>query len=372
MADPGFPPVLPFVTTVVTGGLIIYGFLTKMRKVGFTFGSLPFVFGIGILVGFHPFIALLLALAIYWRVYVSTRNDTEGNEIRIFLLTLLVGCIYYVAFQHAPYQTLVLILTTVQFFGALLVITLSNMTRSSVHTEHKKHHVRWTMIILLSVGTLALAAGVFAPLFTKAILFLTRMVTIGIGFLFSPILYLFSLMNIYDQPLEEESMDEGEKGKDEEILFHEVDVDETFIGSMTFYWILSSILLIIVFIILIKKVKNETSQKMQIEAFDEQLITLQPSTSSWKNFKNHLIPNHEVRRQFYKFESTLAKKGAGRKASQTAEDWLSSLPADSSDKETVLQTYDKVRYGNKEVSSQERAHFKKAIRNIMKRVKDGD
>ncbi|PYZ97078.1 hypothetical protein CR205_00270 [Alteribacter lacisalsi] len=68
-------------------------------------------------------------------------------------------------------------------------------------------------------------------------------------------------------------------------------------------------------------------------------------------------------------EHSLARKGYGRLAFQTADEWLAPLPAPDSAKDTIARTYQKVRYGGEQVSKDERERFKQAIRHVMTEVK---
>ncbi|MBM7096303.1 hypothetical protein JSY36_11165 [Bacillus sp. H-16] len=368
MDTAGYTPPIPFLAVVIAGIIVISFFIRNTKKLKYSLLSIPIVITAALLGGFHISMAIFLSFTLFWRVRAHLTGDQEGTEIKVLFLSLFTGVFYYLLFQSAPYHWLILIFLSLQFFGSLLVIAVNNTLKAATNGEQKRRHMRWTVTMLLGVGGMGLLVALFTPIITAAILFITRTFIYAVGWLMSPLLFLFSGIEGEDIVMEE-----GEDEGDEEapLLFEElgnVDVDSTFIGSITFYWIVAGILFLLAFIYLIRK-KTSRPARSKDESFEEEAIRLEVEHSNWDWLKKRVTPKHDVRRSFLKLETAMAKKGLGRSFPQTAEEWLLELPIEEEEKERIYSTYERVRYGEEEVSSSEQKAFKQTISTVIKRIK---
>jgi hypothetical protein len=82
--------------------------------------------------------------------------------------------------------------------------------------------------------------------------------------------------------------------------------------------------------------------------------------------RNWLQSKDRTRKKFLHFEKTMDKRGFGRLSGESAPLWFDRLKLSSNEAESVLQTYEKVRYGEEPVSDDEFSDYAKAIKKLEK------
>ncbi|WP_026690788.1 DUF4129 domain-containing protein [Alteribacter aurantiacus] len=362
----GFPPLLPFFITVTFGALLYGVTIWRAKKPWHASYAIPIVVGLSMLTGFHISIALFLGFVLFWRVTVHLSEDMEGSEMKVLFFTIFTGLFYYVWLQQAPLRHVLILFVMGQFFATVITLATVNTLNAS-GSGQKKRHFKYVGALLLGIASLGFGAALFTPVLTSVFLFLVRTITAAVGWILSPILFLFASITPTDVP-EESLPPMGEELVPDDEEYIPINVDETFIGSMTFYWILAATLLLLAFLYVMR---NLRTKQRTIEKEDYQDTSITPSTSDngWTWFKNKVKPKHEIRRSFLKLEMALGKKGYGRMYPQTAEEWLATIPVDPEEKEHLTTTYQRVRYGKEEITSEDKRAFHQTVASIIQRVK---
>jgi hypothetical protein len=85
-------------------------------------------------------------------------------------------------------------------------------------------------------------------------------------------------------------------------------------------------------------------------------------------FKNRrwLQAKDRTRKRFSQFEKTMFKHGFPRLPGESAQAWFERLTLSSSEAETVLNGYEKVRYGDRSLSNEEFNDYSKALKKLEK------
>ncbi|MDQ0254011.1 hypothetical protein J2S74_001384 [Evansella vedderi] len=364
-----FPPVMPYIFVIITSA-IVYGFLLHKTKSTSTSAiGLPIVLIVGGIGDFNLLMAAFLAVMTFWRAVVHFEEYDRTNEFPVFLMTLGAGIIYFFWFSDFDGRQMLLFLIFAHFLLAMGLKTLSMTLHSNVSEEQKKSHLKWILGALLTVSSFSLVLSLIFPYLQWFFIQLARLVFYTAGLIVSPIIYLIRLPRSDGPGYGDSSLSlEGEDERRD--AFETLEMGESFLSFEQFFWIISSILLLLVVYLIIKRVRNvETKQIEFTEIREAELSSLKKTGSFWSSFRQGRVPKNEIRREFYHFQESLVKSEWARNGNETVEDWVMRLPISNSLKETVIKNYQKVRYGNIEVSKEQQKEFKEAIKQAKKEIK---
>lgn len=163
-----------------------------------------------------------------------------------------------------------------------------------------------------------------------------------------------------------ESSDEWEAFREErEAQYTTSLVDWEIIGLVA-----GGILLLLFLIYILKRAKTKKNGVLVHDNTPDEKLSAVKKGSLFSRFLSQARPSHEVRRQFLGLENALAKRGYGRRPDQTVQEWLDSLPIDRELRTHIAAVYYKVRYGNGNVSHEERESFKVAVKKARQQLSE--
>lgn len=115
---------------------------------------------------------------------------------------------------------------------------------------------------------------------------------------------------------------------------------------------ISVVILMIIFLFLLRKRlrnqgKDNSLERISSEAMVEKYFEKSKSKGFFGMFSEK--PTNEIRLKVFKFEQTAARKGIGRKQSETIEEWFHRIGIDAS----YLNVYQKIRYGDSDLTEKE-------------------
>lgn len=365
-----FLPVTPFILFVFIG-TILYGFiifLTKSAKLSAL--TVPLVLIIGLGFDFHFLLAAFIAIVLFWRVLSHIQEYDKTSELTVFFLTVSFGILYYFWFIHFEGRQLLLFFMFIQLIATLLLKTLSTIFQSTVNQEEKKNHLKWIVTGIVSITGVSFLIGIFYPFIRQLLYLLIQFFFVVLGLIAAPFLFLMQyLMSFLPDNVTEE--EEGMMIEDNGIYQQNVSRDTSIVDAITdeVIWGIMIIVLLIGLFIILKKYGNLLISKGEKIKTADEPIKVSNRKSSF-SMRKMFAPNHEVRRLFYDLETKLAKWGYGRKEDQTVEDWLTTLPIDSTLRKDITSTYHKVRYGDYEIDREERNIYKNAVKMVRKQLKE--
>jgi hypothetical protein len=184
-----------------------------------------------------------------------------------------------------------------------------------------------------------------------------------------PLWKLFSLLAVpiaYLIKLFKKDDEEGklEVGKNEEIL--ELKPQEFANDYSLLWWSIAALLVLIVVIYIWRKKLLFNLRADAALTGNVSALTSSDINGSAFGKKRWLQPKDRTRKKFLHFEKTMDKRGYGRLPGESAPLWFERLKLSGDDAESVLQAYEKVRYGEEEITNDEFSLYAKAIKNFEK------
>jgi hypothetical protein len=153
-------------------------------------------------------------------------------------------------------------------------------------------------------------------------------------------------------------------GKNEEIL--ELKPQEFANDYSLLWWSIAALLVLIVVIYIWRKKLLFNLRADAALTGNVSALTSSDINGSAFGKKRWLQPKDRTRKKFLHFEKTMDKRGYGRLPGESAPLWFERLKLSGDDAESVLQAYEKVRYGEEEITNDEFSLYAKAIKNFEK------
>lgn len=303
---------------------------------------LPFyIFGSSILLSF------IIAGVFIWRYIHISRETFINREIKYLIITAALVIINYILMQEG---FLVLFLA-LQLINLVLGNTFSHLAASEVHPKDFNYKSIIYFIILIGI-----AIGVTEYIIGLSKLFVSQLWDKVIYFVFSIIgrvLILFQFVENIEVKrwLEEEGASNIGKLNDVENLDS---LFEKLAPGMTLFLIIVAIVIIagLIFLFLIFK-RDKEIFKVYSSNYQEVQFISKPIKDKQVSYFKTLVrtqksPTNFVRKKIHQFELKAKKLGLSRKPSETLEEWLQRFGITS-----YFNTYQKVRYGESNVSQRE-------------------
>lgn len=184
-----------------------------------------------------------------------------------------------------------------------------------------------------------------------------------------PLWKLFSLLAIpiaYIMKLFKKDDDDGnsEVGIAEEILEQQ---PQEFVNDYSLLWWTAAALLVLIVVIYIWRKKLLFNLRADA-ALTGNVSALTSSDLNGTAFgrRRWLQPKDRTRKKFLHFEKTMDKRGYGRLPGESAPLWFERLKLSGDEAESVLQVYEKVRYGEEEITNEDFSLYAKAIKKFEK------
>ncbi|UCZ52430.1 DUF4129 domain-containing protein [Bacillus shivajii] len=365
-----FPYIIEFLVLCTIAAATYRLIIGKTNSVKLTAVAVPFIFLLGVLLNFEVYASALLSVLLFWRVLTLYEDPEQDRETKLFFLTFGFALVFYLLFYqlHSNYAFLVIIF--IQFFHVLLYKSTISIFKASGQNDEVSPRIKWVVGGLFTLSGLSVLIGMLYPAVKAVFLFGASLVAHISYTVAQPIFYFFGFLQPEDQELDiaEGDYEEGLDNFMEEM--RQTDVEDTFIGSMSFYWILLSILLIIAFIYILKMKWNFEKKSDAGNLTSDISVKPEKKRSFIEQLTKRFLTKNDVRKWLYELEVVAAKYGYGRGYSETLAEWLFRLPLEDSVKQTILNTYQSVRYADKPVKGKERDDYKVAIQVAKRQIKE--
>lgn len=320
----------------------------------------PFLFGLFYFLHYPLVISILLALVLTWR-YIYIRAEKMRDQEKSYLMLIIILSILLIIFiQDKEIIGFTLIQLLLLIFGFIF-------SHIKVIGKKQQKQINHTFFPLIA-GLFMLSGLTLFFLFTPARLLLRKIwqgITYILLFVISKIASLFSVLGIQisSKTVEQEAieMDVSEGDKWEEFGPSAVENLAPYINGALLV-ILIGFVLFMVARIYRRKFKNIKQINNEIEVT---YTPLDRGVKQTERFNERLLSSffkksgHPVRRLIYQFEKKAAKTEYGRYSYETIEEWLKRIGVNLN-----LTIYQKVRYGEKEISETEMNALKSDIKKI--------
>ncbi|GGK05602.1 hypothetical protein GCM10007063_30020 [Lentibacillus kapialis] len=322
-------------------------------------------------------IALLWIGFMTWRHVHFNRNGFSDNQVAVLMLTMLMLLIGVMFFNHSN-------LIWLAAFQMVMMLC-AYWYRLVINGETNSMPVRTTMTFGAFVLLLLIGGGVIYGIY-PFIINLTAAVFSGIGAFFE--YTVFGMASIADKLGIDfrslKDMVDGEAVKEAANKLGgsidrpngQKDTDNHNSGGMDLIngWTISlGLTAIMTFLgIYLSRIKfaadNQADQsKSGLEAVSITPIKSNPDRNrTFLNKQSITSPHEPVRKKVFKFEQLANTKGWGRQSSETIEEWLYRLKCSPSH----LDIYQKVRYGEKNITEEEQHRINDLLENLIHRMKN--
>nr|WP_263328206.1 hypothetical protein [Neobacillus sp. Marseille-Q6967] len=359
------PPILLVSLISLVSTLLFSFFLIKWNEKGkwlYIFIILPLLFLIGLHFGLSKFGLVVISFIIFWRSMVIYIEGTGQSESLIILLTLFAGVIalIYSSISQYPFRGTIVFLMLIQI---LLVLVVNFYRKWSTVKGDKAGYAVFFSKVLASVTFI----GILISLFVKPLQYIffsfLKGAALLVAFMMIPLLNLLQRFHFGEQKQKGNaaSMDGFEEFSDES-------KNQSFIVTEDLIFI-GMFLLVLSFIIYL--VWKRKFHFLGVEEKNAQAIVFieEKTVAKRSLFRNRqMSPEDAVRREFYELERYAKKFHCGREKSETVEEWLQRI--DFPEIESVVQIYEKVRYGERQSSDKEKIFVRDKLVKLKKLIKD--
>lgn len=340
----------------------LFSIITRL-KTGYIWylGMAPVFFITFSVLDYPLFMTILFSGLFVWRYIDIRREEIISRENNYILFTLILTAFVMLLVHYGH----VMLYPFFQFIVLVFGYIVSNLAVVK-QAERKQFDKK---LAVYFVGLLALGAGVFYLLFAYARR-TALMIWDGILLLITGSLNgLGKLLSLFTIEKREWSDQKSSPGEDDFEYWNKLE-EFNVVDTVTNYWVIAVSLLlfsIVLFFVLFlwKKRFHGTIDRLDTE--DESVsyqnidqTDKERNRSILAGFKKYFHkPKHPVRKMVYQFEQEAAKTKKGRKYSETVEDWLHRTGW-----EVDLEIYQKVRYGQQDVSNRDVEHLKAQLKEI--------
>lgn len=324
---------------------------------------------IGILIGSMLFgwpiwFTIILATILYWRLTVKETETELSFTYGYLILYLTLLIVILLLFYRTELMVAGLVTIVVYFIGYWIF---------HIQGEEPKRLLETPVVLLLLVAT---SIGGLAWLLYPAVQTIARVI-------FGPVLsyasngleWALTRLGVGDQYIEPSSPPATEQGgsttKRPELPpeYMEENVNASVsMGSMWIWVAVGGVILILLLIWLYKRQRIGGIDNNEGTIQAEQQMILAPLADKTEEKQSVRIapPLQLVRRHVFQLERYADRHKKGRESFETWQEWLTRIGINK----TSLAIYEKVRYGEAEISEKELQAFEQDIRETKKQMKD--
>lgn len=365
--DVSYPPLLPFITMTLIGGLLLV-FWSTQKKV-YQLSGVKLILGATLLLldgwitGLQLWKALLLTIGVSFAIYLSLKDDERTMSIFSVFLCFIGTMIYYMIAPVSEFKHFVFIIPFVQLLF-LLGNRLSYQLRNEGETRRSSF---WSYNTITVLFVLVAIGAVISITLRPFILSVISTVFGAISYILGLPIYWLTLLITFNSSEEDlasfQKAANGEPLKDNEI--EQLSKTSPFDYEPFLYVVIAVIIAILIIWIARKKVVLSHFTPSVTSTFIER------STNELKRSTRikRKPPENEVRRLTYQLELKAMKYGYQREKSETLLEWYKRLPGYADEHKQIVQVYEKVRYSNKSVTEEEVLHYKACLKNLMHEMK---
>jgi|GEM_PF-4404913 len=361
-------PLISFITVVILSLLFFLG-ASKLFS-----NFLPFIIvaallaGIGVVIGVPLVFSLMLSGFLVWRYLLHEQEPDRENERFMLFFTTIMAFVCMLFFARIE----IIIILALQYGVIILGYFFSHYIEVS-KSDRKKGKKKIVILILGFAAGASTLAALFQPLrllITSSWQAVSMVFLKGIqGFFFVVELTGFELSEM--EPLEKLNQDQ----ESSEMLRDSNEPPSSKDGEPSQQLAeaaqAGTVILLIVGIILILYIMYRLRNKIRTDQVDRQMLTYksydlqygdEEHESAWR-FKRSPADSL-VRKEFLQFENYAQKCGYGRKSNEPIQKWFDRIGITSEN----LHLYQKVRYGNEQLSDEETSLFYDEIRKLRKQL----
>lgn len=322
----------------------------------------------------YPILAIALWLGfITWRYAHAERNGPSDNQFTILTLTIVMFFLEIMFINHPN----LIWLGILQFIIILCGYWLKLMNNMETHSKIK------ITLTFSTFGLLLLAGGIFTYSLYPWIKGLIGFVISGVGILFQYI--VFGIVNIAGffgldfrvllNLVDEKTFDQATSSFKENMgeLDEMANIDSSYDGGIEIinWWtiIIALALLIVIAIFLFRKKVVQENVPDRKQSSISTVAPIKPPLNKDKGLRKYFSSwktADPLRRKVLKLEQKAYTNGSGRQPSETIEEWFSRLNINPS----YLDLYQKIRYGDKNLTHKEKERFVHLLDDLMTKLKN--
>ncbi|MEN2768400.1 hypothetical protein [Ornithinibacillus xuwenensis] len=310
------------------------------------------------LIGYTLSLSILFTGVLVWR-YVAIRSkaflSNEANYLIITFLLTLLGLFILKEFY-------VILFLFVQIFTILIGFTVSNLVVIEKEERRQVNRSVWlkwgSFFSIITILILSLADT--ATIFTKGVWeFFGNTLTL----LVSGVAKVLEFLNINDlfHPENEEQQSEEIGMSQEQTPLPEFENHD---GNFDiFFAIVVTVMLIFLLVIIYRVLKSKPKEENHSDAVDfmktEEKLK-RPKRMLSRPFKRRKVRiKHPIRKLVYEFEQKAASLELGRRSYESIENWFNRVGLEGN-----IDIYQKVRYGEQEVTTLEEKDLRYTLREL--------
>ncbi|MED1865124.1 hypothetical protein P4V41_16780 [Fictibacillus nanhaiensis] len=305
-------------------------------------------------------LSIVIAIVLMWRSAENWSDPLKTDLELIFGISAVLTLLLSLFFKDG--YTVMYGAVWIQFLLMLLVkMTLHYFKNDSIRIVMKDFTVPLTL-----VGLSGVILAVLGPLKQLLYWVLDGVFFILYYILAVPLWKLISLLPPLIQMLRQlfkmEKSGNGDTGKTDVLEQR----PETLAESPMLLYTTIAILIIIVMLFLWKKRNAFNNQSSLV--FDGNISVLDNSYANRQLMgkKRWLQSKDRTRKRFLHFEKVMDKKGFGRQPGESAPNWFLRLDLSGEEADSVLEAYEKVRYGEEIIHDDEYHHYVNVLKKFEK------
>ncbi|WP_077622218.1 hypothetical protein [Sediminibacillus massiliensis] len=356
---------------VLTVLYLIFGLIAaKIAKTLFTYfllGCLIVLFAVVFLDYSFP-LTLLTAGCFSWRWISHQKDADQQNEKQVLIWSFVLIAIYTFFWDQSLYIWI--------GFIQLTLLVGGYMTRHIASMERDRLAATASLLLFSSIFTFGL---LIVPFIFPSVRFVFRQFLQAVVYIFGTLVGgLYSFVGFFGFELKP-SEDNGSSETTQEMgagdsfpnLRDEFDpaVVNQAVDILTWiFWSCACIAVILLIVYLSRKnINQEKTTSPQVD-----IVTMSLHDKAAGPERNSIFisraglgkPKNSVRRLFYDFEKFAVSAGCGRKKHETIEEWFNRIGLSANH----VDLYQKVRYGEIQLTEMEIREFKKSINGLKDRI----
>ncbi|MUV38298.1 hypothetical protein JNUCC1_02136 [Lentibacillus sp. JNUCC-1] len=328
----------------------------------------PFLCVLYILAGLPMVPSAAFAVVLTWR-YSKLRDDVYLEiSIKYFQWTAVLVAVLTFSYNNWEVVGFLLLQLFIIIFGHMA-------SNAAIVSRDKRSALIKKLGLILSgmilVGSTALVllkvygVNVFLLFWSSVIVPIWDLVVTVIAFVASLPIYLFELLNIEPSEIQDsEDEQEMNTGSNADTLRHTIDDNSSTDAFISFVYILLGAILLAILLIYVYRTIRRRFMTDESDTQSSALVTY-TAENAGKDKQNVFTklnrffnrqPSHPVRKMIFQFERKAEKTGNGREPSETLQEWFKRVSLD-----VDVSAYEKVRYGEVDVSETEIKQLREAL-----------
>ncbi len=353
--------------------MVIGGFLYELLlpRISATVGkillALPVLIGIGWLLEIDMFILLVTTAFVGWRFTSHYFDEDLGQEANMLLFSIVSGLLFL--FLYANNEAVPIVL------GLLFLQTiLFTLTRVNRYIQSNPNTVvnNWiTRFALLTIGGTILIAAFF-PFIKSAAMFILKSFAAAFAVIFY---YPFSFVfGAFERLLSEKEIDREDAEDVETSLEQNEELKKLVYENNQNDWFTYMLVILIIAGLIWYGIKLYKRRMMKLDrfAFDgmhEKSVIFEEDVP--KNYFGGKVkgPDNKIRKQLFRLEKKMTTYESGRRSNEAVLEWLDRVDAPDELSAEINRIYQRVRYGEQNVTSEEEGRYVQSIDQLLKWTK---